>query len=112
MAPAQVAQKVLQNLARAPVEDARVVDEKDAVGLVPSAPEILSMDLVDGMNLGSVLGADSGYPEFPGKNVWVVRTRGRFASKASEGSIGHYYVDDDSGEILGFGARGAIPAKK
>jgi hypothetical protein len=111
MAPTQVAQKVLEDLARAPVEDARAVDEEGAVGPAPTAPEVLSMDLVDGMNLASVFGADSGYPEFPGRNVWVVRARGRFAWKAFEGSSGHYYVDDDSGEILGFGARG-IPAKE
>ena len=100
---AQVAQTVLERLSRHPIEGARMAGPNGELQTTPPTPEILSMTLVDGEDLASALPPDRGAPSFPGQRIWVVSARGRFAWKQFEHTSGYYYVDDETGEVLGFG---------
>jgi hypothetical protein len=109
-APDLLAQKILERLGNRVVEGARVVDENHSVQVEPPLPEVLSMDLVDGDKIASIITGDRPVPVFPGKRVWVIQARGLFEKVvADRGQVmrqvsGYYYVDDETGEILGHGA--------
>jgi len=108
--PDLLAQKVLERLGNRGIEGARIVDENGKVQVEPPLPEVLSMDLVDGDNIASIITGDRPVPVFEGKRVWIIQAKGLFEKAvADRGHVmrqvsGYYYVDDETGEILGRGA--------